>query len=235
MSITYGELFTGIGGLSRGLEAAGMAPLWFAENDELCSHVLATHWPHVPNLGDATTIDWAEVPRVDLVAGGFPCQDLSGAGRRAGIEGQRSRLWAEIARAVRHLRPRYVLVENTPGLLARGMGRVLADLAELGYDAEWDCVPAASVGAPHLRARIWILAYPRSQRDQETGGLQAGWSEPQLRSWWLAEPEVRRVADGVPGRLVQPELAALGNAVVPQVAEHVGRLIVEASTREAAA
>lgn len=227
MSLTYAEMFAGIGGLSLGLERAGHTPTWFAESDPFCSAVLASHWPHVPNLGDVTLINWNEVPRVDLIAGGFPCQDTSGAGDRSGIEGERSGLWAHLAAAIRHLRPHYVLVENVPGLLARGMGRILGDLAELGYDAEWDCIPAAAVGAPHLRARIWILAYPSSQRDSPQGRLQAGWPEPELRSWWLAEPAVRRVADGVPARLVRPELTALGNAAVPQAAEHVGRLLDE--------
>lgn len=228
-ALTYGELFTGIGGLSLGLERAGHTPTWFAENDPFCSQVLAHHWPTVPNLGDVTTIDWENVPRVDLIAGGFPCQDVSGAGDRAGIEGQRSGLWAHLAQAIRVLRPRYVLVENTPGLLARGMGRVVGDLAALGYDTQWDCVPAAAVGASHLRARIWILAHTRSERDETPDRLPAGWPEPLLRSWWLAAPEVRRVADGVPARLVRPYLHPLGNAVVPQVAEHLGRLIAEAA------
>jgi DNA (cytosine-5)-methyltransferase 1 len=100
------------------------------------------------------------VPYVDVLAGGFPCQDLSYAGKGAGIDGERSGLWGEYARLIRELRPRYVVVENVTALLARGMGRVLGDLAACGYDAEWDCIPAAAVGAPHRRDRVWIVAYP---------------------------------------------------------------------------
>jgi DNA (cytosine-5)-methyltransferase 1 len=100
------------------------------------------------------------VPYVDVLCGGFPCQDLSYAGRGAGLDGERSGLWAEYARLIRELRPRYVIVENVPALLARGLGRVLGDLAAVGYDAEWDCIPASAVGAPHRRDRVWLVAYP---------------------------------------------------------------------------
>jgi DNA (cytosine-5)-methyltransferase 1 len=226
VTLTVGSLFSGIGGIDLGLERAGMSVAWQAEIDPFCRRVLAKHWPDVPNLGDVRTIDWETVPRVDLICGGFPCQDVSDAGDRAGIEGQRSGLWAHFADAIRHLRPDYVLVENVPGLLARGMGRVVGDLAASGYDAEWDCIPAAAVGAPQLRARMWVLAYPRGERDEAQDWLPAGRPEPRFRSWWLAEPAVGRVADGIPARLVRDPLHALGNAVVPQVAEHIGRLIM---------
>jgi DNA (cytosine-5)-methyltransferase 1 len=160
--------------LDLGLERAGMRVIWQAEIDPYCCRVLAKHWPDVPNLGDVTTIDWSTVERPDLICGGFPCQDASDAGDRAGIDGLRTGLWSEVARAVRHLRPRYVLVENVTGLLARGFGRVVGDLAGLGYDAEWDCLPAAAFGAPHLRARTFVLAYPRGERGEADDPLQAG-------------------------------------------------------------
>jgi DNA (cytosine-5)-methyltransferase 1 len=226
------SLFTGIGGLDLGLERAGIATVGQVEIDPWCRRVLAKHWPDVPRHNDVrTAADWwlsQERPHVDLVHGGFPCQNVSDAGDRAGIEGEQSGLWAHFADVVRRLRPRYVLVENTTGLLARGMDRVLGDLAGCGYDAEWDCVPAAAVGAAHLRARLWILAYPSGVRDEADHALQAGWPQPQLRTRWDTEPDVGRLADGLPrgmaGRLLKP----LGNAVVPQVAEHIGRLIVAA-------
>lgn len=225
-----GSLFSGIGGLDLGLERAGMTVIWQSEIDPYASRVLAKHWPHAPNLGDITTIDWSTVERPDVLAGGFPCQDVSDAGRAAGIDGFKSGLWAHFATAIRHLRPRYVLVENVTGLLARGFGRVVGDLAASGYDAEWDCIPAAALGAPHLRARVFVLAYPRGQRRQADDALQAGWPEPQLCAWWQTEPNVDRVVDGLPRRLAGPaneHNGRLGNAVVPQVAEWIGHRIME--------
>lgn len=231
MTFSVLSLFSGIGGLRHldlGLERAGMTIAGQVEIDPWCRRVLAKHWPEVPRHDDVRTAAgwWGGRPVPDLICGGSPCQNVSGAGDRTGIEGELSGLWAYFAAAVRALRPHYVLVENTPGLLARGMGRVVGDLAALGYDIQWDCVPAAAVGAAHLRARIWILAHPRRQRDEAPRPLQAGWDIPHVCDRWPAEPAVRRVADGVSSGLVRPELHALGNAVVPQVAEHVGRLIM---------
>jgi DNA (cytosine-5)-methyltransferase 1 len=228
------SLFSGIGGLELGLERAGMTVVGQVEIDSFCRRVLAKHWPEVPRHEDVrTAVAWwtsATRPVVDVVCGGFPCQDTSDAGRRAGIEGEQSRLWLDFAEVVRALRPRYVIVENSTGLLARGMGRVVGDLAASGYDAEWDCIPAAAVGAAHLRARVWILAYPGGQRDEADHAVQPGWPQPQLHTGWLAEPDVDRVADGLPrgvaGRLLRP----LGNAAVPQVAEHIGRLVMGAAS-----
>jgi len=226
MTLTVGSLFSGIGGLDLGLERAGMTVRWQSEIDPYACRVLAKHWPTVPNLGDVTTIDWSTVERVDVIAGGFPCQDVSDAGDRAGIEGELSGLWTHFATAVRHLRPDHVLVENVTGLLARGMGRVVGDLAAVGYDVEWDCVPAAALGAPHLRARLFLLAHPRGLRGEADDAVQAGWDEPQLHPWWATEPAVARMADGVPPRVDGHRLRLLGNAVVPQVAEWVARRLV---------
>jgi DNA (cytosine-5)-methyltransferase 1 len=202
------------------------------------------------------------VPYVDVLCGGFPCQDISVAGRGEGIDGARSGLWAEYARLIRELRPRYVVVENVAALLARGMERVLGDLAACGYDAEWDCVPASAVGAPHRRDRVWLVAYPardlparsasartfgervgaggqrsgdvadaagegrgsaRPVRPAEAGGA-GPFGEPARSGWWLAEPDVGRVAHGVPARV--DRLRSLGNALVPQIAEWIGHRIV---------
>src|SRR5690349_10640503 len=141
----------------------GWETAWFSEIDPYASAVLAKHWPGVPNHGDITKIDFTQVEPVDMLCGGFPCQDISNAGKRAGIEGARSGLWGEYARAVRELRPRYVVVENTPGLLARGMDRVLGDLADSGYDAEWTMLSACALGAPHTRERVFVVAYPTGE------------------------------------------------------------------------
>jgi DNA (cytosine-5)-methyltransferase 1 len=335
---TFGSLFAGIGGIDLGLERAGWECRWQVEIDPFCRHVLEHHWPDVPRYGDIRELEWSGVERVDLLAGGFPCQPFSVAGQRRGKDDERW-LWPEFAAAVRALRPRHVLVENVPGLLAGhgGMGDVLGDLAQLGYDAEWDSVPAAAVGAPHLRYRVWIVAHadvvgglgvrrlfdgfrsalgydPDGRRsplpdadseqlwlqpaglawgdgtaiagdafgslaDSEREGLQgstgsgfagAGWTsgiaasgdqaladaECGRRDWgtpdaewgevrraspveagadgrpsdhWLTEPDVGRVAHGVPSRV--DRLRALGNAVVPQVVEVIGRRLLESRAR----
>jgi DNA (cytosine-5)-methyltransferase 1 len=194
------------------------------------------------------------VPYVDVLCGGFPCQDLSYAGKGAGLDGERSGLWTEYARLIRELRPRYVIVENVSALLARGLGRVLGDLAACGYDAEWDCIPASAVGAPHRRDRVWlvayraepvgsaadrrrrssdpssasrILAYADEERRRGRPGKQrpGGRGEPTDGGWWLTEPDVGRVAHGVPARV--DRLRSLGNALVPQIAEWIGHRILE--------
>jgi DNA (cytosine-5)-methyltransferase 1 len=362
--VNVGSLFAGIGGFDLGLERAGMRVAWQVELDSYCRAVLARHFPEARRFEDVREVGAQDLCPVDLICGGFPCQDLSPAGRGAGLAGARSGLWAEFARIVRDLRPRYVLVENVPALLTgKGkrwdrapVGRVLGDLAEAGYDAEWACLSAREFGAPHLRKRVWIVAYPardaearpaaqpgaerqrarpggascrarelpdadRDRRSQglrlatgegeparaadalgrgavaavadaegkpERAGLRAGesprqrWRRPADRGGargavadaerggrqgrtdqprrddpqraaafgregaahparggeargfdgrlpasqgWGAEPDVGRVADGVPARV--DRLAALGNALLPQIAEWIGRRIVE--------
>jgi DNA (cytosine-5)-methyltransferase 1 len=174
--VNVGSLFAGIGGFDLGLERAGMHTVWQVEQEPFRRAVLARHFPDAKRYEDVRRIrsirfydeevgdeyDW--VGDVDVLCGGFPCQDLSLAGKGAGIDGARSGLWSEYARIVGELRPRYVIVENVPALLGRGMGRVLGDLAALGYDAEWDCLPASAFGAPHRRDRLWIVAYSTSAR-----------------------------------------------------------------------
>jgi DNA (cytosine-5)-methyltransferase 1 len=228
MTFTFGSLFAGIGGFDLGLERAGMECRWQVEIDPYCQRVLAKHWPEVPRYADIRELDTDSLERVDLICGGFPCQDIASAGRRTGIEGERSGLWSEFARVVRRVRPRYVLVENTPGLLVRGMGDVLGDLASMGYDAEWQCVPAAAIGAHQLRARVWILAHAGGERGAATDSIPAGWRESVVCAWRpRAEPDVDRVADGLPGGM--DRVRALGNAVVPQIAEWLGHRILEHS------
>lgn len=266
MMLTVGDLFSGIGGFSLGLERAGMQTRWFAEVDPYASAVLRKHWPSVPNHGDVRSIRAGSVEPVDVLCGGFPCQDISNAGKRAGIDGERSGLWSEYARIIGELRPRYVIVENVAALLGRGLERVLGDLAALGFDAEWHCIPASAVGAPHRRDRVWIVAYADST-GQRTGGRNgldrardsqaladnssadvpdAGRELSQVRQsrnrdwrwsaafesfggsrhWWTVEPDMGRVAYGIPRRV--DRLRCLGNAIVPQVAEVIGRAIVSA-------
>jgi DNA (cytosine-5)-methyltransferase 1 len=293
------DLFSGIGGFSIGLERAGMTTVAFCEIDKKAQLVLKKHWPDVPVFEDVSTLTKGLLDErgitVDVICGGFPCQDISYAGTGAGIEGERSGLWSEYARLIGELRPRYVIVENVSALLSRGLDRVLGDLAQIGYDAEWHCIPASAVGAPHRRDRIWIMAYPsivqqyggnfnsqtsssqipelgnsggsdvvaytdsqcgrserpikisarRQARDQPSGsgsdgsntnseGLEGQWTlsgrikeelnDTSYSCWWGIEPNVGRVANGVPNRV--DRLKQLGNAVVPQIPELIGRAIM---------
>jgi DNA (cytosine-5)-methyltransferase 1 len=167
--VTFGSLFAGIGGIDLGLERAGMTCKWQVEIDPWCRQVLAKHWPDVRRYEDVKAVGGDTLEPVELIAGGFPCQDVSVAGQGAGIkDGTRSGLWSEFHRIIRELRPRYVLVENVPGLFANGMGRVLGDLAEIGYDAEWEVLSAADVGAPHLRKRVFIVAYSEGDHAEQS-------------------------------------------------------------------
>lgn len=228
-ALTVGSLFSGVGGFDLGLERAGMRVVWQCEQDEFCRRVLKRHWPNVLCYADVAAVGAQRTPRVDVLCGGFPCQPVSQNGRRLAQEDERW-LWPEFGRVVRELRPPYVLVENVAGLLDRGMGDVLGDLAASGYDAEWDSFPASAVGAPHIRERIWLVAYPAG------AGLQGGFAArrvwggelPARSDWWIAEPDVARMANGVPGGVDgrSPRTKALGNALVPQIAEWIGRRIV---------
>jgi len=248
-----------------------MRVLWQVECDPYARAVLARRFPAATLYADVRTVGAARLAPVDLLCGGFPCQDISNAGKRAGIDGERSGLWSEYARIIRELRPRYVLVENVAALLARGLERVVGDLAACGYDAEWDCLPAAAFGAPHRRDRLFLVAYAggerlaqRGQRDggaearrqasfgnnacgrgaayvpdpnrsrlpgtgdagkagQSSGGIFAGTTIDRSRGW-AVEPDVGRVANGIPARV--DRLSCLGNAVVPKIAEWIGRRIL---------
>lgn len=165
--LTVLDIFSGIGGFSLGLErTGGFKTVAFCEIDPFCRQVLRKHWSDVPIHEDVTKLRGEDVGPVDVIAGGFPCQDISTAGRGEGIEGSRSGLWKEYARLVGEIRPRYVIVENVAALLGRGLDRVLGDLSEIGFDAEWHCIPASAVGAPHRRDRVWIVAYPRGEQHE---------------------------------------------------------------------
>jgi DNA (cytosine-5)-methyltransferase 1 len=247
VSYTIGSLFSGIGGLELGLERAGLGPVvWQVECDPFCRRVLARHWPDADRFDDVREVGAHNLLPVDIICGGFPCQDISVAGRGAGLEGEHSGLWREYARIVRELRPRFFVVENVAALLARGLGDVLGDLAACGYDAQWDCLPASAVGAPHQRDRIFVVANvanPECQRRSQ------GMTEQNLHQWnsyamepcmwppcpddlhaWRQvpselKPSVCRVAHGIPHRV--DRLRALGNAVVPQVAEICGLRLLD--------
>ena len=163
MTLTVGSLFSGIGGLDLGLERAGMNVIWQSEIDPYACKVLAKHWPEVPNHGNIKEIDWRRVVQPDVICGGYPCQPFSTAGKRRG-EGDPRHLWPWVREAISQLRPRYAILENVRGHLSLGGTTVIGELAEIGYDAEWRVVSAASVGANHRRDRIIIVAYPDSER-----------------------------------------------------------------------
>lgn len=198
-----GSLFSGYGGLDLAVEAVtGARPAWFCEWDEAPSKILEHHWPGVPNYRDVTQINWAQVEPVDIITGGSPCQDLSAAGKRAGMtEGTRSNLWVNMREAIAVIRPRLVVWENVQGALSakatsdsdlehsdgqvgdgggghlRALGRVLGDLTEIGYDAEWTTLRASDIGTPHHRARVFLIAYPQRDNGGQGSSVRSGWSE----------------------------------------------------------
>ena len=267
------DLFAGIGGFTLGLERAGFETAAFCEIDPYAQKVLAKHWPGVPIYDDVRTITAERLASdgvgVDVITGGFPCQDISTAGNQAGIaDGTRSGLWSECARLLGELRPRYAIFENVTNLLNGERGawfkRVLWDISKVGYDAEWHCIPASELGAHHHRDRIWIVAYPGSirskvgyaqyskpyrqektdnalpcgedvayangaqcQRGSLSSRIHEEYANTSCASRWEAEPNVGRVANGIPSR--PHRLKCLGNAVVPPIPELIGRAIMGAS------
>jgi DNA (cytosine-5)-methyltransferase 1 len=264
------DLFSGIGGFSLGLERAGMKTVAFCEIDKKARQVLKKHWPDVPIFDDVKTLTKEKLDEqtitVDVICGGFPCQDISLAGQGAGLAGERSGLWFQFHRLIEEIRPSWVIIENVSALRSRGLDQVLRSLSQIGYDAEWHCITASAVGAPHQRDRIWIVAY--SNRDGEWAGdgseqpkgntagqrisdssslgikgmvanalrqrlegqwkISGGISEEQQNisdsCWWAIEPAMGRVAYGIPGRV--DRLKQLGNAVVPQIPELIGKAIM---------
>ena len=349
--LTVGSLFSGIGGLDLGLERAGMNVIWQSEIDPYGCRVLKKHWPEVVNYGNIKEINWGDVVRPDIICGGYPCQPFSTAGKRNGTDDPRH-LWPWVREAISELRPKYAILENVRGHVSLGLNVVLGEMASIGYDAEWQIVSAASVGAPHRRDRVIIVAYPNGERPQGSSRIQEPDTQlgrpdifstnqrrisrtpnsadtigelanadslghlrrqPQIftterwlnalsligscstdvanansnsghkqhqrqiqqsdivgrsenvantdareisrglrgvstdtrqvrqqrdnsrgekshagRQWWATEPDVGRVAHGIPSRV--DRLRGLGNAVVPQVAELIGRMVIDYDT-----
>ena len=243
------DIFSGIGGFSLGLErTGGFQTVAFCEIEPYCRAVLRKHWPDVPIFEDVTKLEAVDVGSVDVICGGFPCQDISVAGKQAGIDGERSGLWGEYARLIGEIQPRYAIVENVSALLHNGMGRVLGDLAAFGYDAEWECLPTARPYG-HFRERVFIVAYPvrpglAQRRNPDPQSVDekaiftrqrfAGIFEAQVPAQkWADRPLLGRGIPRVPSRM--DRVAALGNAVVPQVVEVIGRAILESGSMPYAA
>lgn len=242
--LTFGSLFSGIGGFDLGFERAGMQCKWQVEIDDYATRVLAKHWLHVTRYRDIRDVGKHNLERVDVICGGFPCQDISYAGKGAGLDGERSGLFFELMRVVGEMGPRVVVLENVAALLTRGLDRVLGTLASFGFDAEWHCIPAASFGAPHFRRRLFIVAYANGIRWPSIKA-KAGVTAKELQSkicnvadWGrtgklerndrgrvrlLPESDTWRMANGISNRM--DRLRGLGNAVVPQVAEFVGNMV----------
>ena len=170
--MTHGSLFSGIGGIDLGFEMAEIQTLWTCEINEWCNEILEKRFPDATQYKDIKDIGKHNLQPVDIISGGFPCQDISQAGKGQGLKGARSGLWFEMWRIISELRPRWVLIENVPALTYRGGTRVLHDLAEIRYDAEWQIISARDVGAKHLRKRMWIVAYPQQISDPCSEGFQ---------------------------------------------------------------
>jgi DNA (cytosine-5)-methyltransferase 1 len=247
MTLTVGSLFSGIGGLDLGFERAGFKVRWQIEIDEWARKVLKKHWPNVPQYADVKEVGKHNLEAVDILIGGFPCQDISSAGKGLGLNGERSGLWAEYARLIDELRPRYAVMENVSALFYRGHGRILGDLAAIGYDTEWDCLPAAAFGAPHLRERVFIVAYPYQDRRRPGSKVlptckgsvgsslqfdsKACWNGIQIdrqdpSTYWQvqSQPLIYRMDDGFSDSMDR-RIRQLGNAVVPQVAQYVAECV----------
>lgn len=254
--MTVGSLFAGIGGFDLAAERAGLEVKWQVEIDDYCTKVLEKHWPHVKRYRDVRRVHGFDVASrglhtlnpcrdclepVDIICGGFPCQDVSVAGDGVGLDGERSGLWFEMVRLIRELRPRFVVVENVAGLLDRGLGVVLGNLAESGYDAEWACFPT---GRPmgHDRARVFIVAHiVREGLPQWSHPYQVRADAPRIftrerfasilesvdpRQEWADRPLLGRGIHGIPSRV--DRVKSLGNSVVPQVAQCIFERIKDA-------
>ena len=239
------DLFSGIGGFSLGMEkTGGFETVAFCEIEPHRRLILNKHWPKVPCYHDVKKITGKELARdgikPDIITGGFPCQDLSSSGTGQGLEGERSGLFYQIIRLIGEIRPKYVILENSPNLIGGNDGRwareVFGQLAKVGYDAEWRIIPASYFGAPHERKRVWIIAYPNGVRQQgpwqlvdaidpeaypfrEASGLIHAFQEDSL-------PFLCGGHDGVSSKLDQAALTGLGNAVIPIIPELIGHAIL---------
>jgi DNA (cytosine-5)-methyltransferase 1 len=237
-----GSLFAGIGSCCLGFERAGFEVKWTVENNPFCHKILTKNFPNAERFEDVNHVGIFDLTPVDVLTGGFPCQDISIAGPGTGLAGARSGLWFEFARIINELRPKYVLVENVQALLGRGMLQVLGDLSEIGYDAEWEVIQAANVGLPQARKRVWVVAYPSGQRVQR---LFESLDFSSVRQGWSGSAEdMQSVVDAAlvgSDRFPKPllwgvdhrpphwmdRIHGLGNSCAPQIPEWIGNRIRE--------
>lgn len=236
-SLTFGSLFSGIGGFDLGLERAGMICKWQVEIDDFCQKVLTKHWPNVPKFGDIHDVGKHNLESVDLICGGFPCQPFSNAGKRKGKEDDRY-LWPEMLRVIQEIKPHWIIGENVAGFVNMELENAFTDMETEGYQVESFVLPALSIGAPHRRNRVWIVAYPDSHRQSftelrrasyKTQGDEVFKTKPLLLPAWPDGPgkitDIPREIDGVSHRV--DRVRSLGNSVVPQIPEILGRCILE--------
>lgn len=233
------SLFAGIGGFDLGFERAGMTCVAQVEIDEWCQRVLKKHWPDVPKFGDIKDVGKRNLPAAELVCGGFPCQDIApGSSTRQGLQGNRSGLWYEFYRVVCEIKPRWVVVENSSNLISSNngddFGEILRSMAAIGYDAEWAVLSASAMGAYHQRKRAFLLAYDNKIYGQARLGyildqkkVFATGREECQSAWLQAPSDFIGVDDGIPSGAYRHRVEMLGNAVVPQVAEFIGKMIME--------
>ena len=252
---SIGSLFAGIGGFELGLERAipGAYTLWQVEQNKFCQKVLAKHWTDARIYDDVKNITKNNVQQVDILCGGFPCQDISVAGKGEGLNGKKSGLWWEMHRIIDELQPKAVIMENVAAITIRGLGAVLGSLSQIGYDAEWCTISSAGAfGLPHKRDRWFAVAYPSSIRSQKDKSQSMRSESERERIWnsdaWslnairskrggtpsgtvLSESAICRAANGVPHRM--DRVKALGNAIVPQCSEWIGRKLWESGILQA--
>ena len=247
-----GSLFSGYGGLDLAVQQVfpNAHPAWFVEFDEAPSKVLSHHWSKTPNFGDVTKVDWAEMPKVDILTGGYPCQPFSQAGRRKGTHDERH-LWPHVLAAIRVLRPRFAFMENVAGHLTLGFDTVLADLAKIGFDAKWETLRASDIGAPHHRERLFILAYPHGQRPQKeqfpcgqpaeiprdydylrllAKAFRAGDFARELEAWWGSRwPVILRwsLLHGEPPPLIDEQVSTPIHPRFPEIREGTSPEFIE--------
>ena len=254
------DLFSGIGGFSLGLErTGGFKTVAFCEIDNDCQKVLRKHWKNVPIFKDISEITNDKLKKQfikpTVVTGGFPCQDISLSGGRKGIIGKRSGLWNEMFRVIKDVQPQWAIIENVSPLRSKGLTLVLQNLSEVGYHAEWHCVPASAIGAPHRRDRIWIIAYPDSgvvsctrrstllqryvlaqaKRNEkanrfvfdDSGKFPQGKINNLKAKHWLHKSPRCRMVNGLPDRLDKSRLKQLGNSLVPQMPDLIGNAILK--------
>lgn len=236
IKLTYGSLFTGVGGFDLGLDRAGMKCNWQVEIDRDCRKVLKKHWPRVKKYKDIKNVKNLE--SVDLICGGFPCQPYSIAGKRRGADDDRA-LWPEMFRIIQEARPAWIIGENVPGILSMEIEKVLSDLESIGFDTQPFVIPACAVNAPHRRDRVWIIAYSDSNMRQKERSFPGDNRKTQENKHSRIEPlrlgksqqfDHRKCIekgnnDGISRGMVRRR--AIGNAVVPQIPEIFGRMIKE--------
>lgn len=238
--MTHGSLFSGIGGFELGAKRAGIKTIWNCEINPFCRKILKKHFPETTQYTDITTLK--NPPYVDIISGGFPCQDISIANPKGeGLNGKRSGLWKEMLRIICETRPNYVLIENSPQLLRKGFNTLLQNLSEAGYDAEWQCLQARNFNLPHKRERIFIIAYTKRfgftcniiknfKYNKSVHAKASGQTPlPMPIKRFNAESDYRsvRMYNGFSKELDTNRITALGNAVIPSIAQYLFECIKE--------